>query len=50
MGKIADKNIIPVHQHEGGEGLEEDIEYDNLEYAITKEKIRKLVAVRKKET
>ena len=49
-----EKNIILVHQHEGGEGLEEDIESENLEYAITKDKIRKLAkeiaAVRKKAT
>ena len=49
-----EKNISLVHQQEGGEGLEEDIESDNPEYAITKDKIRKLAreiaATRKKET
>ena len=54
VAKPGEKNISPVHQQEGGEGLEEDIEFDNPEYAITKDKIRKLAreiaAARKKET
>ena len=54
MAKRAEKNISLVHQQDGGEGLEEDIESDNPEYAITKDKIRKLAreitAARKKAT
>ena len=42
VAKPVEKNISLVHQQEGGEGLEEDIEFDNPEYAITKDKIRKL--------
>ena len=52
--KPAEKSISPVQQQEGGEGLEEDIESDNPEYAITKDKIKKLAkeiaAARKKAT
>ena len=52
VAKPAEKNISPIHQQEGGEGLEEYIEFDNPKYGITKEKIRKLakeiVAARKK--
>ena len=52
LAKPVEKNISLVQQKEGGEGLEEDIESDNPEYAITKEKIRKLareiVATRKR--
>ena len=50
--KPAEKSISPVHQQEGGEELEEDINLDNPEYAITKDTIKKLAkeiaAVRKK--
>ena len=52
--KLAEKSISPVHQQEGGEGLEEDIESDNPKYVITKDKIKKLVrevsSARKNET
>ena len=41
--KPTEKSISPVQPKEGGEGLEEDIEFNNPEYAITKDKIRKLV-------
>ena len=35
--------IVPTHQQEGGEEqIEEDIESDNPEYAMTKENLRKI--------
>ena len=49
----AEKSVIPAQQQEEGDELG-DIESDNLEYDITKEKIKKLaneiVAARKKAT
>ena len=52
--KPAERSISPIHQQEGGEVLEEYIESDNPEYAITKDKIRKLAreiaASRKRKT
>ena len=38
-----EKNIIPAHrQEEGEEQIEEDIELDNPEYAMTKENLKKI--------
>ena len=49
-----EQSTIMTHQQEGGEEIEEDIESDNLEYAMTKENLKEIekeiVASRKKKT
>ena len=37
-----EQSTIPTHQQEGGEEIEEDIELDNLEYAMTKENLKEI--------
>ena len=36
------QSTIPTHQQEGGEEIEEYIEVDNPEYAMTKENLKKI--------
>ena len=49
-----EQSTISTHQHEGGEEIEEDIESDNPEYAMTKENLNKITkeiaASRKRKT